>query len=250
MTKRIAVIGGSGGIGASIAQLAGRDSNVTIGYRSNKEKAEATAKLIRDGGGSAEICEVNICDGESVGRFFKTVQEQWGGIDSIVSATGPAFEMRPITEVDDEKFRHVIETDIIGSFNILKRGIPFLQEAGGGSIVLLLTLAVMKTLENDAMSTVPKMGVEGLIRTAAREYGADGIRVNGVCPGSIKSNSIHFPFDTGEKVSPVAAKVLAQTPLGRKGLPHEVAELTGFLLSDKASYISGQIIAADGGFSA
>jgi 3-oxoacyl-[acyl-carrier protein] reductase len=250
LTKRIAVIGGSGGIGASIAHLASKDAQITIGYRSNREKAEATAKEIRESGGTAEICEVDICDGESVSRFFNTVQKRWGGIDTIVSATGPAFEMLPITEINDEKFRNVIETDIIGSFNILKRGIPFLKEAGGGSIVLLLTLAVMKTLENDAMSTVPKMGVEGLIRTAARECGVDGIRVNGVAPGSIKSNSIHFPFDTGEKVSPVAAKVLAQTPLGRKGLPHEVAELVTFLVSDAASYVSGQIIAADGGFSA
>ena len=250
MTKRIAVIGGSGGIGASIAQLVSRNANVTIGYRSNREKAEATAKQICESGGNARICEVDICDGESVSRFFTEVKGHWGGVDAIVSATGPAFEMRPITEVDDEKFRNVIETDIIGSFNILKRGIPYLQETGGGSIVLLLTLAVMKTLENDAMSTVPKMGVEGLIRTAAREYGVDDIRVNGVAPGSIKSNSIHFPFDTGEKVSPVAAKVLAQTPLGRKGLPHEVAELVSFLVSDAASYVTGQIIAADGGFSA
>jgi 3-oxoacyl-[acyl-carrier protein] reductase len=250
MTKRIAVIGGSGGIGASIAQLASRNAKVTIGYKSNREKAEVTAKQIRDLGGFAEICEVNIVDGESVSRYFKTVQDQWGGIDAIVSATGPAFEMNKITEVDDDKFRHVVETDIIGSFNILKRGVPFLQQAGGGSIVLLLTIAVMKTLETDAMSTVPKMGVEGLIRTAAREFGADGIRVNGVAPGSIKSNSIHFPFDTGDSLSPVAKMVMAQTPLGRKGEPHEVAELAAFLLSDAASYVSGQIIAADGGFSA
>lgn len=250
MTKRIAVIGGSGGIGASISELIGKDANVTIGYRSNKEKAEATAELIREAGGSAQICEIDICDGESVSRFFTKVKEQWGGIDGIISATGPAFEMRQMTEVDDDKFRKVIETDIIGSFNILKRGIPYLQESGGGSVVLLLTLAILKTLELDTMSTVPKMGVEGLIRTAAREYGSDNIRVNGVAPGSIKSNSIHFPFDTGEKVSPIAKVVLSQTPLGRKGLPHEVAELVNFLVSDKASYVSGQIIAADGGFSA
>ncbi|MRG84895.1 SDR family NAD(P)-dependent oxidoreductase [Salinibacillus xinjiangensis] len=244
MTKRIAVFGGSGGNGSAIAKLASKDAKVTIGYRSNKERAEATAKEIRDSRGDAQISEVDICDGESVSHFYSTVQEHWGGIDGIVSATGPAFLLTPITEINDDEFRNVIEADVIGSFNILKRGIPFLKKSGGGSIVLLLTTAVLRTLEEDALSMVPKKAVEGLIKTAALEYGEDGIRLNGVAPGSIDRHSIHF--QVGRKRSRVAS----QTPLGRKGKPSEVAELAAFLLSDAASYISGQIIGVDGGFSA
>ncbi|MBM4763684.1 SDR family oxidoreductase [Bacillus sp. B15-48] len=248
--KRIAIIGGSGGIGEYIAKRIGQEAYVTIGYNSNYEGAERTAHEIRESGGKAEIAKIDICDGESVTAFFNKVEGQWGRIDGIVSATGTAFKIMPLTEIADDQFRYVVETDIIGSFHILKRGIPFLQRAGGGAIVHLLTAAILRTLENDTMSSVPKMAVEGLIRNAAREYGSEGIRVNGVAPGVIDSLSIHKPHKSRTSLSPAAANVISQTPLGRRGTTNEVAEVTAFLVSDAASYVSGQIIGVDGGFSA
>jgi 3-oxoacyl-[acyl-carrier protein] reductase len=250
MSKRIAIIGGSGGIGESISRRIGKEAAVTIGYMSNRSKAEAIAQEICKAGGSADIGEVDIRSSLSVNSFFEKVSERWGGIDGIVSATGTAFQICPLTEITDEAFSYVIETDVIGSFNILKYGIPYLQREGGGAIVHLLTTAVLRSLENDAMSSVPKMAVEGLIRSAAREYGTDGIRVNGIAPGVIDSISIHKAHKKKGTISPAAARVLAQTPLGRKGEPEEVADLTAFLVLDTSSYISGQIIGVDGGFSA
>ncbi|SDN30784.1 SDR family NAD(P)-dependent oxidoreductase [Bacillus sp. OK048] len=248
--KRIAIIGGSGGIGESIAKRIGQEAIVTVGYNSNREKAEATAQAIREAGGIADIGAVDICNGDSVSNFFSNMQEKWGGIDAIVSATGTAFKIMPLTEIEDDAFHYVVETDVIGSFNILKRGIPFLKKEGGGSIVHLLTTAILRTLENDAMSSVPKMAVEALIRNTAREYGKEGIRVNGIAPGVIDSYSIHKPHKNKNTLSPAAANVISQTPLGRKGTTDEVAEVTAFLVSDASSYVSGQIIGVDGGFSA
>lgn len=250
MPKRIAIIGGSGGIGESISRCLGKEAAVTIGYMTNRSKAEALAQEICETGGRADIGEVDIRNSLSVRAFFEKVNEKWGGIDGIVSATGTAFQICPLTEISDEAFSYVIETDVIGSFNILKYGIPYLQREGGGSIVHLLTTAVLRSLEHDAMSSVPKMAVEGLIRSTAREYGADGIRVNGIAPGVIDSISIHKAHKKKNIVSPAAARVLSQTPLGRRGQPEEVAELAVFLLSDGSSYVSGQIIGVDGGFSA
>ncbi|USK68712.1 SDR family NAD(P)-dependent oxidoreductase [Peribacillus asahii] len=248
--KRIAIFGGSGALGDTISLKLAENAAITIGFRSNQEKAEATAKAIRDAGGRAEIGHVDITDGESVSSFFSLVKEQWGGIDSIVSATGTAFRIKKITDMDDHAVRYIMETDAIGSFNILKRGIPMLQEQGGGSVVLFLTSAINRTIEYDGMSSIPKMAVEGLLRMAAREFGPDGIRVNGVAPGVIESYSIHKNYDLDDITRNLVTSYLEQTPLSRRGLPREIADVVDFLVSDASSYVSGQIINVDGGYSA
>lgn len=244
------MFGGSGALGDSIAMRLAKDAAVTIGYNSNRDKAEATAKIIQDNGGSADVGKVDITDGESVNQFLLGVKERWGGIDSIVSATGTAFKMAKIADIEDEEFRYILETDVIGSFNILKRGIPFLQQRGGGSIVLFLTSAIHRTIEYDGMSSIPKMGVEGLLRMAAREYGPDGIRINGIAPGVIESYSIHKNPQGTEISRAVVKSFMEQTPLGRRGTTSEIAEVTSFLVSNASSYVNGQIIGVDGGYSA
>jgi 3-oxoacyl-[acyl-carrier protein] reductase len=249
--KRIAIFGGSGAQGGAISTKLAENAAITIAYRTNKEKAEATARAIRDAGGKAEIGYVEITDPESVSSFFNLVTEQWGGIDSIVSATGTPFKIKKITDYDDDQFRSIIETDVMGTYHILKRGIPMLQREGGGSIVLFLTNIMRRTIEYDGMSTIPKMAVEGLLRMAAREFGPDGIRVNGVSPGVTETNSIHKKFDAGDDLTRnLVNNVLAQTPLSRRGKLREVADVVDFLVSDASSYVNGQIINVDGGFSA
>lgn len=248
--KGIAIIGGSGGIGEAIVKRIAMEAPVTIGFNSNRLKAEELAQEVEQAGGKADIATIDICDGESVISFFKKVQDRWGDIAGIVSATGTAFKICPLTDIEDHDFRYAIETDVIGSFNILKHGIPFIKQGGGGAIVHLLTTAVLRTLENDVMSSVPKMAVEGLIRNAAREFGGEGIRVNGIAPGVIDSYSIHKAHKKKNTLSPAAARVISHTPLGRKGKIEEVAEVAAFLVSDASSYVTGQIIGVDGGFSA
>lgn len=249
--KRIAIFGGSGAQGGAISTKLAENAVITIGYKTNREKAEATVKAIQSKGGRAEIGKVDITDSKSVISFFNLVKEQWGGIDSIVSATGTPFRIKKITDYDDDLFRSIIETDVIGTYNILKHGIPILQQEGGGAIVLFLTNVINRTIEYDGMSTIPKMAVEGLLRMAAREFGPDGIRVNGVAPGVTETNSIHKKFDSGDEVARNLVKsVLNQTPLSRRGQLSEIADVVSFLLSDASSYVSGQIINVDGGYSA
>jgi 3-oxoacyl-[acyl-carrier protein] reductase len=248
--KRIAVFGGSGALGDAIVNRLAKDACITIGYMSNQGKAEATAKAIRDAGGYADIGQVDIRDGDSVSEFLSGVCERWGGIDSIVSAIGTAFYISKLADIKDDDFKYIMETDVIGSFNIIKRGIPLLQKEGGGSILLFLTSAIHRTIEFDGMSSIPKMAVEGLLRMTAREYGPDGIRINGIAPGVIESYSIHKKPNGNEITRALVASFLEQTPLGRRGLPREVADVAAFLVSEGASYVNGQIISVDGGFSA
>lgn len=107
-----------------------------------------------------------------------------------------------------------------------------------------------RTLENDGMSGGPKTAVSALMRQAASEVGAWNVRLNGVAPGVIDAGIVHSSFEVDDVAKSVITSCLHQTPLGRMGAPEDVAALTDFLVSDEASYISGQVIAVDGGYSA
>jgi 3-oxoacyl-[acyl-carrier protein] reductase len=173
-----------------------------------------------------------------------------GRVAGIASVTGPAIPLRPLVSVDVEEFRRIVETDVIGSFNVLKAAVPVMKASGGGAIVMFVTTAVLRVLENDGMSSTPKFGVAGLVKLMAREAGPHNIRINGIAPGVIDAGIVHSSFTTDEVAMGVIKACLDATPMGRMGKPEEIAALTDFLLSPGAGYISGQIIACDGAFSA
>jgi NAD(P)-dependent dehydrogenase (short-subunit alcohol dehydrogenase family) len=246
----IAILGGSGGLGQAVTRRLARRTPVTIGFKSNWQAAEKLAQEINDEGGQATNVEVDMTDSGSVAEFIQRTRDDWGGIDSIVQATGPAIPLCALADVSEEDFRRIFDTDVRGSFNVIKAGVPALAEGGGGSIVLFLTTAVKRTLENDGMSGIPKTAVGGLLRQAAREAGASNVRLNGVAPGVIDAGIVLTSFEVDDVAKSVIESCMAQTPLGRMGKPEEVAALVDFLTGPDAGYISGQIIACDGGYSA
>jgi NAD(P)-dependent dehydrogenase (short-subunit alcohol dehydrogenase family) len=246
----VAILGGAGGLGAAVSRRVGRRAPVTIGFHSNEERANEVTDSIRADGGSAETARVDLADAASVAAFIDTARSQWGGISGIVSATGPAIPLCPLNEVEEADFKRIYDTDVLGAFHVLRHGTATLAESGGGSIVIFLTTAVLRTLENDGMSGGPKTAVAGLLRQAARESGADNVRCNGVAPGVIDAGIVLSSFEVGEVAKSVIASCMAQTPMGRMGKPEEVAALVDFLVSPESSYISGQVIAVDGGYSA
>lgn len=249
-SKGIAILGASGGLGhAIVSRLAGQ-APLTLGYCNNRDKAEALAGEVTDAGGRAAAAQVDIRDGASVGEFLTAAAGQGDGLAGIVSVTGPPIPLAPLAEVGEDEFRRIYDTDVLGSFNVLKHGARILAEAGGGAMLLFLTTAVLKTLDNDGMSGAPKMAVEGLLRQTAREMGKANVRVNGVAPGVIDAGIVHSSFEVDEVAKSVIEDCLGQTPMGRMGKPEEVASLVEYLLSPDAAYISGQVIAVDGGYSA
>ena len=122
---------------------------------------------------------MDIRHADSVHAFFEFAAQQGAGLEAIVSATGPAIPLRPLTSISDADFDRVYETDVRGAFNVIKHGSLALKAAGGGSIVMILTTAVLRTLENDGMSGGPKTAVAALIKQAAREMGPFNVRCNG-----------------------------------------------------------------------
>jgi len=169
--KAVAIVGASGGLGQAIAERIAQDAAVTLGYRSNKTATEEVAKSITDAGGKAYIAQVDVSNGDSVKKFLKEAEAHWGRLDSIVLASGPKISICPIVDVSDETFRIVVETEVIGGFNIIKRGIPMLRKQSGKdrSILFILSTALLRTLAYDGCSAVPKMACLGLIRQTARQ---------------------------------------------------------------------------------
>ena len=246
----IAIFGATGGLGEEIVRRLAKRSPVTIGFGRNQTKAATLAAEIDDAGGKAAIAQVDLCDGASIKNFIDSAAERWQGLEAIVSATGPVIPLCPLSEVSDDDFRRIYETDVYGSFNVLRHGSAALKATGGGSIVLFLTTAVLRTLENDGMSGGPKTAVAALMKQTAREMGKYNIRCNGVAPGVIDAGIVHSSFDVNQVAKDVIADCLNKTPLGRMGRAHEVAALVDFLTSADAGYISGQVVAVDGGYSA
>ena len=248
--KGIALIGGTGGLGEFIARKLARQAPLTIGFAKNEQKAAALVKEITAAGGQARTQQVDMRKGDSVKRFIEQAASHWGGLDSIVSSTGPAIPLCPLSEVTEDDFQRIYETDVFGSFNVLRHGAAALKASGGGAMVLFVTTAVLRTLENDGMSGGPKTAVAGLIKQTAREMGSANVRCNGVAPGVIDAGIVHSSFDANPVAKAVITDCMNKTPLGRMGKPEEIAALVDFLVSPEAAYISGQIIGIDGGYSA
>ena len=184
MKKGIAIIGATGGLGEAVALTLAKRVPVTIGYGSNHEKATALAEKIKRAGGMAETAQIDMRNGASVKAFLDGVASKWDGLEAIVSMTGPNVPLCPLVEVSEEDFKRIYETDVFGSFNILKHGSTLLKAGGGGAIVLCLTTAVLRTLELDGMSGGPKTAVAALIKQVAREMGPANVRINGIAPAS------------------------------------------------------------------
>ena len=155
--KSIAIFGGSGGLGAAVTQSLVQDYHLLIGYNKNKEKARTLCDSFIKDGFNAEISHVDVCNIKSVKDFLE-LSERNNNIDlvGVVNAVGPAIPLKPLVDVTDDEFKSILSIDVFGSFNVLKESFSILSKNGGGSIVQLLTTAVLRTLENDGMSGIPK----------------------------------------------------------------------------------------------
>ena len=246
----VAVFGGSGRLGRLIVRRVAQDAPVRFTFLSQADAAAAFAAELRAQGRDVEAVRVDVRDAAEVAAFLRATAAVDGRLAGIVSANGNRFPVRPLQDVDEGDFRRIVEVDVFGNFHVLQAGTRLLAAQGGGAIVVLLTAAILRTATCDGMSSIPKAAVASMIRQLARDAGRLDVRCNGVAPGAMRTSKVMDVEVLDPYERHLVQEFVADTPSGRLNDPETVAELIAFLLSDRAASISGQIIAADGGYSA
>lgn len=242
----VLVVGGSGGLGAAICRaLAPEWGRVAVGYRSGLDAAQAVAADL-DGCGVAVHCD--LADAPGIAAAVAMANDAALPLGGIVFAGGVAIAQPFVSTITEAQWRQVFEVELIGFTRVVAAAIPVLRANGGGAITAISSVANYSYPPGDALSSVPKAAIESLCRAVAKEEGRAGIRANAVAPGIIDAglgaqflNDLYSPevWETQRR----------RIALRRFGSAQDIAAAAAFLTSDRASYITGQTLIVDGGFS-
>ncbi|HYE88196.1 MAG TPA: SDR family NAD(P)-dependent oxidoreductase [Vicinamibacterales bacterium] len=241
--KTIAVIGAGSGIGQAVAIGVARQGGHVICLDLNAAGAAATAASIAEAGGSAQADAVDITNATSVRDALANSLHKRSTLDGLVCT--PAVNVRkPILSYSVEEFDRVINVNLRGNFIVLQVAGQLMSAQRHGSIVLFSSIRSLVTEPGQSVYSMTKAGIVQLVRTAATEWGEKGVRVNAVGPGVIET-----PLTAPIKAQPAWYQAYAdKTPMKRWAQAEEMAGPTIFLLSDAASYVTGTILFADGGW--
>lgn len=242
------VIGGSGGTGAVICEkLAEAGSDVVLTYNGNEERAAETAERLRALGQRAEYHQLSIGDHARVKQLIDEVASRHR-IHTVVVAAGSDIPQLMIRDVSPEEWRRVIDSDVNGFFNVVHASLPHMKDAGGGSYVHISSAGLHKWPERDVLSVAPKASIEWLIQGLAKEEGAFGIRANSVAIGVINAGIFKRLWADGTFDEAWKDAVQAGLCIKRWGEPEEVAHAVVYLASQRAAYVTGQMLSVDGGY--
>ena len=242
LTGTVALItGGSRGIGAACARkLAALGADIAVVYAGNAEKANEVCAACEALGVRARAYQCDVADFDAVKQTVAAVKAELGSVDLLVNSAGITRDglVAAMCEAD---FDAVIDTNLKGTFNMIRHCARLFLRTGRGRIVNISSVAGVAGNAGQANYSASKAGVIGLTKSAARELAFKNITVNAVAPGFIET-------DMTAALPPENRKaLLAQIPAGRLGQAQEVARAVAFLASDDAAYITGQVLAVDGG---
>ncbi|MEV0641593.1 glucose 1-dehydrogenase [Streptomyces sp. NPDC050619] len=249
LTDKVAFITGAGrGIGAAAARLFAREGARVLLAARTETQLKAVTEEVRAAGGTAEYVRCDMADPASVRAAVDAAVELYGRLDVAFNNAATIQRPGPMDQLPESKFDHVYAVNLKGPWLAMNAEIAAIRAtAGTGAIVNTSSVGSLRA--NPALPAygAAKRALNSLTASAAVTYGPEGIRVNGIAPGTTLTEMI----DEWESNSPgIVEQLNAQTPLGRSAAPEEVAEAALWLLSDRASYVTGTVLRVDGGMRA
>jgi len=243
--KSALVTGAGVGIGRAIAlTMAGQGARVVVADL-NEETAQETATLIREAGGDARTFVADVSDEQRVSAMVKFAVDTFGSLDVACNSAAVSRGSGPIHTFDKAVFDQTLDLCLTNTFLCMKYEIEaMLEQTSGGSIVNISSNASLRGQPYNTAYAAAKSGVNLLTKSAAAEYGHKGIRINAVSPGVVRTPGVEKYFEEQPKI----AEGLKQAAVMRRlGEPSEIAEAVCFLASDRASFITVQLLSVDGG---
>jgi len=245
LENKIGLVTGSGqGIGRAIAISYAREGAQVVVADFNEEMGRETVRLIEAAGGVAAFISGDVSKEESVKAMVDFALSRFGRVDIACNSAALSRGAGPIHEYERSVFDQTLEMCLTNTWLCMKHEIAAMLQSGGGAIVNISSNSSLRGQAFNTAYAAAKGGVNILTKSAAAEYGAQGIRINAVSPGVIRTPGVERYF---QEQPAIAEGLKKSAVMNRLGEPEEIAEAVSFLSSDRASFITGQVLSVDGG---
>ncbi len=245
--KRVALVtGGSRGIGRAIVEALARDGfRVAVNFRKQADEASAVVAAVNAAGGEVFPVQADVGDAAQISALVQTVIDRCGRIDALINNAGVHLPGVRLGDMRAQDWDWILGVNLTAPFRLIQAVLPHMRARKSGHIVNLSSNVTQRLPASFGAYAVSKVGIEALTRILAKEEGVNGIRVNAVAPGPIDTDMLAESMQV--MGSERAQAFINSVPLGRMGEPREIAAVVRFLVSDAASYVTGQTVFANGG---
>ena len=241
MNKLAIITGGTRGIGKQIALTFAKEGyNIALNYRTENEDLKNTKKEIEENNVKCFTFQGDVTNFKDCEQFVKQIVEEFGNIDVLVNNAGITRDTL-LMRMKEEDFKQVIDTNLIGTFNVTKNVISYMMKARSGRIINISSVVGISGNAGQTNYAASKAGIIGFTKSLAKEVASRNITVNAVAPGFIETQMTDVLKDD------IKEEIAKKIPLKRMGTPQDVANVVKFLASNDSSYITGQVINIDGG---
>ena len=241
--KTAVVTGASKGIGAGIAKAFAKEgANVVVNYARAKDGAEMVAAEIARAGGKAITVQADVSKQADVDRLFAETKKAFGTVDILVNNAG-VYEFAPIDQITEESYRRMFDLNVLGTVLSTQAAVKNMN-GSGGSIINLSSVVALTPVPAGSLYSATKGAVDVITRSLALELGSRNIRVNSLAPGLVETEGTRA---AGTSEGEFKQAAVSRTPLGRVGVPEDIAKVAVFLASDDSGWITGEVLPVGGG---